>query len=95
MSTEIFERDELYDNLSLATVRNHNDDLSLIMSANKFSFHYSPYNTQYYQLNLDTREMQKIMPDQLYDLLQERSIQLVDQEDFIPNLAINSQHYKN
>lgn len=95
LSTEVFERDELYDNLSLVTVRNHNDDLSLIMSANKFSFHYSPYNTQYYQLNFDTREMQKIMPNQLYDLLQERRIQLVDQEDFIPNLAINSQHYKN
>ena len=90
----VFTKEELSENFSAIPIKNAADEMNLILSANKTSFNYSPYDTQYYFLDIKTKQIEKQQPKEVVENFKDRSLTTVEQADNIPALQRNSNYLK-
>ena len=68
--------------------------MNLLISANKLSFKNSPYNTQYYSLDIKTKQIKKQIVENIIKGVDGRTISTVEKGDVIPALKMNSDYLK-
>lgn len=82
----VFEQSELKDNISTIPLKNREDEVNLLISANKLHFDFAPYDTHYYTLNLKNKSLQEITRENIIKSLHDNLIETVEREDVIPSI---------